>query len=125
MNPFSKAKWIWADYSLEVDDYAEFITSFNMFKSQELNVLIAADSVYAFYFNGELVKFMDCSAFKTKKFYDEFKIQSKFGKNEVKFQVWHYGIGTARYIPGTHGLIFEIKNDKKVLCYFNTYVLKT
>ena len=73
MNPFSKAKWIWADYSLEVDDYAEFVTSFNVFKSQELKVLIAADSVYAFYFNGELVKFMDCSAFKTKKFYDEFK----------------------------------------------------
>ncbi len=123
MNPFKKAKWIWANNSLEVDDYAEFIVNFNV-NLKTLKARIACDTSYAFYVNDKLIKFMSCSDFPTLKYVDEFDINLKEGSNQVKIQVWHHGKGTASYIKDTHGCIFEfVDQNSNVIAYSNESTL--
>ena len=126
MNPFKKAKWIWAQNSLDVDDYAEFIDSFdlNNLSPTRIKVLIACDSIYAFYIDNQLVKFMTCSDFPNDKFVDEDVFSIGGGPHQIKIDVWHLGVGNSNYINDSHGLIFEIfdENDN-IISFSNESIL--
>lgn len=118
MKPFDKACWIWANNSLDFDDYAEFFGEFSS-STKEIEITIAADSVYAFYINDELVKFMQTSDYHDVKYFDTFKYKNAQKENHYKIQVWHYGVDSSVYMYDVHGVIFEIKNKDGVLAYSN------
>ena len=115
MKPFKLAKWIWAKDSLEVDDYAEF--KFEIIAKKKINIKISCDSVYAFYLNGELIKFFNCSDYPFYKYFDQFEIDIKKPQNEVIVEVWHYGIDSSNYYNAPHGLILEIIEEDNILAY--------
>ena len=121
MTPFKYAKWIWANAPINNDDYAEFIGSF-FASSREVEVNISSDSIYAIYLNNKLVKFLQCSDFPNKKYYDKFTLPVNEGKNDIKIQVWHFGYPSALYIPSNAGLIFEIKEKDEVLLFSNSSI---
>lgn len=119
---FKKAKWIWANTNHNVDDYAEFVGSFSS-KENRVNIKIACDSVYAFYLNDKLVKFMACSDYPNDKYIDSFDLDILKGINSFKIQVWHYGVDNSHYIKDEHGLIFEISDSNDVLVFSNEETL--
>ena len=82
MNYFKTAKWIWAQSSLDIDDYAEFCGTFSSI--EPVTIKIACDSVYAFYINDELIKFMKCSDYPELKFVDIFNYQPTKKDNSFK-----------------------------------------
>lgn len=118
MGLFEKAQWIWANNSLDIDDYAEFIGEFNS-SLEEIEIHIACDSAYAFYLNDELIKFMTTSDFKNVKYYDLIKCKKAQRNNHFKIQVWHYGVDSSIYMNDTHGVIFEIRNKGGLLISSN------
>ena len=118
MKPFENAQWIWANNSLDIDDYAEFVGSFDS-PSKEIRIHIACDSVYVFYLNDQLIKFMQASDFINTIFYDEIVFNNAKEKNQYKIQVWHYGVNSSSYMKDVHGLIFEIYSEDKVLVSSN------
>lgn len=82
-----------------------------------INIKISSDSNYAFYLNGKLEKFMNCSDYPFYKFFDEYKLKCKKGLNKIVIQVWHFGINSQTYINSKAGLIYEISERNKVLSF--------
>lgn len=121
MELFKKAKWIWALGTTKQDDYVEFSGSF-LTKDKKATISIACDTVYAFYLNDKLIKFMACSDFPDDKYVDVFDAETICGKNQFKIQVWHYGENTASYIKDDAGLIFEIADSSGIIAYSNENV---
>lgn len=122
---FQFSKWIWPKSDYQVDDYAEFISSFTIKENHSTFLRIASDSIYAFYLNNELVAFAQCADFPNYKFYDEIDITKYIKKdnNELKIQVYHSGINSQIYIKEEAGLIFEIVQDNNVLVKSDEHVL--
>jgi len=112
---FETAKWIWPYNGNQVDDYAEFNVNFET-KSEKALLRISCDSIYAIYLNGNLIKFMECSDFPNDKFYDEIEIETLKNGNNILIDVWHYGKDSQKYINANAGLIFEIIENKNVVC---------
>lgn len=122
---FQLSKWIWPKSDYQIDDYAEFISSFKVNKDAPILLRIASDSIYAVYLNNELVVFAQCADFPNYKFYDEININKYIKKdnNELKIQVYHSGINSQIYIKDKAGLIFEIIQDNNVLIKSDEYIL--
>lgn len=119
MKVFNKAKWIWANDSLNVDDYASFEAVFEA-KTSNVVLNISCDSIYAIYLNNKLVKFMGCSDYPYFKFYDEVKLDTDVCTNTLRIDVWHLGSKSQTYYIAEHGLIFEVIEDGKTICCSNT-----
>ena len=116
MEFFKKAKWIWAEGTTKKDDYVEFCGSF-LTTDKKVRINIACDTIYAFYLNDKLVKFMECSDYPTDKYVDDFETEIINEKNDYKIQVWHFGENNSSYINDDAGLIFEISDSNGVLVY--------
>lgn len=119
MVPFKLAKWIWKNEALEFDDYVSFVTEFKK-RGQCLKLYLSADSVYAVYLNGVLIKTMQCSDYPHYKFYDEIELNNIKENNELQIDVWHINLETQNYYPNQAGLIFEIKNEDNEVVAFSS-----
>lgn len=122
---FQSSKWIWDTSNYQIDDYAEFVSSFNAKENSPVFMRIASDSIYAVYLNNKLVVFAQCADFPNYKFYDEIDISKYIKKdnNELKIQVYHSGINSQIYIKDKAGLIFEIIQDDNVLAKSDEHIL--
>lgn len=116
MKVFEKAKWIWAKGSLDIDDYIELKDEF-VSTTDNISIRISCDSVYAIYLNNELIKFMNCSDYPFYKYYDEFLLPCHIGQNEIRIQVWHYGVNSQAYYKSNQGLVYEVIQNNKIISY--------
>jgi len=115
MKIFKQGKWIWNERSIDKeDDYVTFIQDFST-QSNEVEMMISCDSVYAVYLNGKLVKLMECSDYPFDKFYDEIELNTQKGNNTLLIDVWHYGVDSQKYIAAQAGLIYEIIENGKII----------
>ena len=110
---FKNAKWIWTGPKARPNEYGEFYSCFD-FRGEEARLLIAADSNYAVYLNGELCTFGQYADYPYDKVYDNVDITPfcREGKNHLAILVWYYGIETTQvYYLGEAGVIFEVFAD--------------
>ena len=118
MNAFNQAKWIWADTSVQEDEYVTFYDEF-IYSSGSAKVDISVSGDYVLYINGELVSFGQYPDYETQKIYDSLDIMPwlKNGQNEIKIVAWYIGADFSTSVKMPRGLLFEIYTENEVLSY--------
>ena len=111
-----KAKYIWHDGAVGVDEYAEFIGKFAAKKGKKTTLKITGDGVYAAYLNGKLAAFSAFNNFPDYKYYEETDVTALTEKeNELKIAVWYFGVNSQTYIADKAGVLFEITSGGKTI----------
>ncbi len=117
MKIFNKAKWIWKNNISKKDGYVVFNEKFQS-KTKNAILRISCDGIYSVYLNNVLVGFSACSDFPQYKIYDEINLTPFLDTdNNLTINVWHLGEDTQTYINDDAGVIFEVVEDNKVLCF--------
>ena len=114
-----KAKWIWAHNNDNPDEYCEFVQRFSA--SGKTSVDVSCDGDYVMYINGVEVASNQYGDYPHFKIFDTIDISEyiRSGDNVIALCVWHFGVNTQRYIKAQAGVIFEVRNGDKVVCYSN------
>ena len=103
-------KWIWLEEEATPDSYGEFYDEFE-YHGEEAELLISADSNYAFYLNGVFVNSGQYPDYPHYKIYDRLSLTDfcREGKNRLAVVVWHYGVSNMSYFPGKAGLLYDLR----------------
>lgn len=111
---FRKAAWIWRDAPAGVDEFCDFLTTFEANAGKPCRLHIAADSNYTVWINGKLAAFGQYADYPDYKVYDDVDVTDfvTAGENRMVVTVWYYGIDTQTYILGEAGLIFELTDGE-------------
>ncbi len=121
---FNTAKWIWKKDAKGKDQYCRFIDSFRTF-GRKVRIRISCDSNYALYVNGNLASFGQYADYPHYKVYDEIDLSEyvQEGENRLAVLVWYYGENFSTSVKGNAGLIYEVREDEKILCVSKPGVL--
>jgi alpha-L-rhamnosidase len=114
----NNTKWIWLeDERYPVNHWVEFRKTFEVDRLSETKVLIAADTSYQLWINGQAVDDAYFSEFPDDRYYLSRDISDyiKPGKNCLAVLGYYQGISTSRYVKGRAGILFEIKSDDGTL----------
>lgn len=113
------AKWIWQNDKCNKDEYVHFIDEFEIAGNDNITLNICCDTDYVVYINGALAAFGQYSDFPYHKVYDEIDITrfTKAGKNRIAICGYYMGEGSFTYYPGKAGLIFEICEGERPVCW--------
>lgn len=124
MKTFEKASWIWRKGPHGIDEFCDFLTTFEASARGSYTLKISADSNYTVWLNGQLAAFGQYADYPTDKVYDSVDITPyvKEGGNRMVITVWYYGINTQTYRVGEAGLIFEVMQGDEVIAYSGTHV---
>lgn len=111
---FQSAAWIWRNAPAGVDEFCDFLTTFEAAEGQPCRLHIAADSNYTVWLNGRLAAFGQYADYPDYKVYDDVDVTDLVvpGENRLVVTVWYYGIDTQTYIRGEAGLIFELTDGE-------------
>ncbi|AQQ71631.1 Bacterial alpha-L-rhamnosidase [Limihaloglobus sulfuriphilus] len=107
-------KWIWLkDERYPFNHWVEFRETFQVDRLSETKVLIAADTSYQLWINGEAVDDAYFSEFPDDRYYLTKDISGyiKPGKNCLAVLGYYQGINTSRYVKGRAGILFEIQTE--------------
>lgn len=118
MLDFEKAKWIWISKEFNADEYAVFQKEFSC-PNSKLILKICAETNYVAYLNGTMVAYGQFAGYKQVKYFDTIDL-SKYavkGKNLLKITVWYEGLNSFTHIEDGAGLIYEITDENRVVCY--------
>lgn len=121
---FKQAKWIWVEKTSKPDTYGEFYDHFE-YNGGDIECVISCDSDYTLFINGRYVASNQYGDFEWYKSCDVIKLNDYLqkGKNSIAILVWHFGIECSRYIKAPAGVIFEVKQDKKVILFSSSKTL--
>lgn len=123
---FKESEWIFRGSSDSINQYADFLTEFNIESVKEdIYIKLSCDSQYSLYING---RFADCGQYADYSFYkvyDRINITPYIskGKNNIKITVNYIGEDCSTYRKGEPGLIFEVMQGEKILCASTTETL--
>lgn len=111
---FQKAARIWRDAPAGVDEFCDFLTTFEAEAGKTCRLHIAADSNYTVWINGKLAAFGQYADYPTHRVYDDVDVTDfvTAGENRMVVTVWYYGIETQTYIRGEAALIFELTDGE-------------
>lgn len=112
------AQWIWLDANGKKDEFGVFYDVFTAAEGRTL-VRISCAGDYTLYVNGGMVAFGQYPDFAHYKVYDEIDITPfvRSGENECKIVAWNYGEDFSTHREDGAGLIYEITQLGKVLCF--------
>ena len=113
----ANSKWIWAACEKQVDQYAEFLDTFE-YSGQKADLYISADSNYAVYINGKLAASDQYPDYPHYKIYDQVDLSAycRRGRNHLGVIVWYYGLSNMSYVPGNAALRYELRLDDALHC---------
>ena len=120
MEVFKTAQWIWTEKQAGEDEYAEFYPDLRICekehrcgKDEKVVCRISCDGDYTLFLNGEYVASNQYGDYEHYKIYDEIDVTPflRWGENEVKILVWHFGRDTQRYKAAEAGVIFEFEKQ--------------
>lgn len=123
MKNIKKAKYIWLKNSKNtVNEYVDFKEYFTVKNPDFVEIKISCVSDYVLYINDKFVGFNQYPNFKEKKFYDVYNLKKylKSGINKLYIIALSKNYNTSSCIKDDKGLLFEITNKNKVLCYSNS-----
>ncbi len=112
------AKWIWADCSYEVNQYADFIAKINIDKvSQNAIMQISADTEYVVWINGQFAGCGQYDDYPDCKVFDTLHIGSllKEGENRICVTAYYQGEASLQYAKGAPAVCFALTNFDDVL----------
>lgn len=116
-NVMKKAVWIWQNNNNNADEYVKFYDEFNC-SNNKITLKISCDSNYSVFLNGKLVAFGQYPDYPHYKVYDEIELDGVInGNNKLVIVAWYYGEDFQTYLKGKAGLIYEISDREKVLCF--------
>ena len=120
----SDTKWIWLKKQEEENEYASFVEKYQS-NGGKVVLRIAAEMNYIAYVNGRRAAFGQYPGYRNEKYYDEIDITdySVHGENELRIVVRYEGIDTFTHIKDKAGVIFEVTQENKVMCYSSTATL--
>ena len=124
MRTFSHSKPIWINNRLGIDEHAQFMVEY-AYNSGKVDIYICADSDYILYINGKVVSFGQYHSYPDELYYDRIKIDGYLnkGNNIIAIEVWHYGTSCFVHADAKSGVIFEIKNNGKVVVESSSNIL--
>ena len=112
-----EAKWIWANQTVQLDQHCVFAFNVSKRENKTYKINISCDSIFAFYVNGTLAGFAQCSDFPYFKYYNTFDITNKLseGTNHIEIKVWYLGQDFSCYYVANPGLWFEVFEDDELI----------
>ncbi len=115
------AKWIWLDCD-GMNQYVWFARDFEAEKGGEAELLIAADSNFAAYVNGELAGFGQFSDFPEEKTFSRISIGKylRDGNNSIEILAYYCGENFLNHLKGKPGMIAEIVAGGQVVAATGT-----
>lgn len=121
---FKDASWIWYTETPEADTYGDFTDKF-IYNGGKVICRISCDGDYTLKINSKYVSSNQYADYEHYKSYDEIDITEYLvvGENTFECLVWHYGIGSYRYLPAQAGLLYEILCDDNVIAKSNCETL--
>lgn len=120
---FDKAKWIWYKDTV-IDSHISFYDKIN-FNGEKTVINLSCDGEYELYVNDKLCGFAKYGDWPYKKAVESVDVTEHLvkGENEVRINVWYFGVLTFNYCESTPGLIYEIVADGKVTAYSSEQTL--
>ncbi len=114
---FEQAKWIWIEKEETENQYGEFCETFSWEKGA-VQVLISVFGDYTLYVNGAYVASNQSGDYPQYKIYDAVDITPflRKGDNALCILAWYFGKSSQRHHTPHPGLIFEVRDEKGVLC---------
>ena len=113
---FQTGSWIYADCTESDDQYTEYIATINK-PTDEATLYLSCDSDYTVFINGSYVASNQYGDFEHYKIYDTINVTPFLNeaKNEMKILLYYCGVDTQRYRRGRAGLIFEVRDNGKIV----------
>ena len=106
------AKWIWANKSLEPDEYILFYDYFQ-FRGKRTVIRLCSETNYLLKINGKVAGYGQFAGFPFEKYYDEIDVTDYCmqGENLLEITVWYEGCDTFTHIEDCAGLLFTVVVD--------------
>lgn len=119
---FSGAKWIWCRKDPGKNEYAEFVTEFEVRENVCGYILnICSDTDYTVWINGKFVNCGQYNDFPECKVYDSLPLDAYVvrGKNRLCVIAYSHNEPTQWYVVGKPSVIFEVCKGEKTVCVSN------
>ena len=116
---FSSAEWIWCRKESGKNEYAEFVSEFDVSDTDgEVLLRICSDTDYAAWLNGRLVGAGQYNDFPERKVYDTLPLGRYLvrGKNRLCVLAYSHNEPTQWYVVGVPSVIFEVVSGGAAVC---------
>lgn len=108
-------QWIWTDTKSASNTYADFYTSFQAEKGEAV-LYLTADTAYEARCNGIPLASAQYPCWPQNKAVQTIALNLLPGQNVLQIRVFHVGIATSTYCPGTPGLAFAVFAADRCIC---------
>ena len=124
MTLFQNAKWIFADTKISKDLYTEY-TDTILSSNLPTTLYISADTDYTLRINGQYAASNQYGDFEHYKIYDTIDISAflREGENRIDVTLYYCLTNTQRYRRADVGLIYEVWQGGRCICFSGTHTL--